>query len=89
MYPHTAIPTDSTPRMYLDNIRSNANRGTVVRQDQETAAERDSHHVFNAELLLVQSLLQGVRVAEAWSRIDEHETPALGFQEAASEAWRS
>ena len=44
------------------------------------------HHILDTVLLLVQGLFKGVGIAEAWARIDEHQTPALGLQEAASEA---
>ena len=35
------------------------------------------HHVLDAELLFLQSLLEGVRLAEISARVDEHEPPPL------------
>lgn len=37
------------------------------------------HHVLDAELFFLESLLEGVRLAEVPARVDEHEPPPLRF----------
>ena len=57
---------------------------TYTRMIQSCTVEQP-HHILDTVLLLVQGFFKSVGSAGA-SRIDEHETPALGLQEAASEA---
>lgn len=41
------------------------------------------HHVLDAKLLFLQSLLEGVRLSEISARVDENEPPSLRFEVAA------
>lgn len=50
--------------------------------------EPNPHHVLDAELLFLQSLLEGVRLAVVSARVDEHKPPPLGFKIAAAKTCR-
>lgn len=44
------------------------------------------HQVLDTELLFLESLLEGVRPAVIFARVDEHDPPSLRFEVAAMKA---
>ena len=46
-----------------------------------------SHHVLDAELLFLQSTLEGVRSSVVRARVHEYQPPLIRLQEAASKPW--
>lgn len=69
--------------MRIDSARGWSRIRRSLPREEEQVPVPTPHQVLDAELLFLQSLLEGISLAEISARVHEHEPPPLRFEVAA------